>query len=57
MKKINEKIKKALSFLLILTMAMTSVGVSTFSDSCANQESSKVDRSIVLPVAATDRSC
>lgn len=29
MKKINEKIKKALSFLLILTMAMTSVGVST----------------------------
>ena len=31
MKKINEKIKKALSFLLILTMAMTSVGVSTFS--------------------------
>lgn len=25
-------------------------GVSTFSDSCANQESSKVDRSIVLPV-------
>ena len=26
MKKINEKIKKALSFLLILTMAMTSVG-------------------------------
>lgn len=24
--------------------------VSTFSDSCANQESSKVDRSIVLPV-------
>ena len=31
MKKINEKIKKALSFLLILTMAMTSVGFSTFS--------------------------